>query len=131
MLGFLFLIPAFSLGGLPPLSGFWAKLILVKASLDLEAYAVAALVLAVGLLTLFSMSKIWAEAFWKPHPAGSLPASLSLGQATLLLGPIAALAMLTVGIGLWPTPLLALAQRAAEELLSPEAYVQAVLGTGR
>jgi multicomponent Na+:H+ antiporter subunit D len=131
LLAFLFLVPAFSLGGLPPLSGFWAKLALIKASLELEAYGIAAMALAVGLLTLFSMSKIWTEAFWKPQPGGSSPAALSPGEATLLLAPIAALATLTIGIGLWPTPLLALAERAAEELLSPEAYVHAVLGAGR
>jgi multicomponent Na+:H+ antiporter subunit D len=30
----LFFIPAFSLAGFPPLSGFWAKMILIKASID-------------------------------------------------------------------------------------------------
>jgi hypothetical protein len=38
LLGVLFLIPAFSLAGFPPLSGFWAKYVLVKAALDAEAY---------------------------------------------------------------------------------------------
>jgi formate hydrogenlyase subunit 3/multisubunit Na+/H+ antiporter MnhD subunit len=30
----LFFIPAFSLAGFPPLSGFWAKMILIRASLE-------------------------------------------------------------------------------------------------
>ena len=34
MLGLLFLIPAFSLAGIPPLSGFWAKFVLIKAGLE-------------------------------------------------------------------------------------------------
>ena len=33
-LALLFLVPAFSLAGIPPLSGFWGKLVLVKAGLD-------------------------------------------------------------------------------------------------
>jgi hypothetical protein len=70
LLGVLFLIPAFSLAGFPPLSGFWAKYVLVKASLDAEAYWIAAVALVVGLLTIYSMTKIWGYAFWKPHPAG-------------------------------------------------------------
>ena len=36
LLAVLFLIPAFSLAGFPPLSGFWAKYLLVKASLEVE-----------------------------------------------------------------------------------------------
>ncbi|MCS6854874.1 MAG: Na+/H+ antiporter subunit D, partial [Elioraea sp.] len=34
-LGVLFFIPAFSLAGFPPLSGFWAKLVLVRAALEI------------------------------------------------------------------------------------------------
>ena len=48
-LAVLFFIPAFSLAGIPPLSGFWAKLLLIKASLDAQQYLIAFVVLAVGL----------------------------------------------------------------------------------
>ena len=41
-LALLFLVPAFSLAGIPPLSGFWGKLVLVKAGLDSGHYAVTA-----------------------------------------------------------------------------------------
>src|SRR5690606_9459111 len=68
LLAVLFLVPALSLAGIPPLSGFFAKLSLVKAGLNAEQYAIAGTALVVGLLTLFSMTKIWAEAFWKPMP---------------------------------------------------------------
>ncbi|MEL6317062.1 MAG: Na+/H+ antiporter subunit D, partial [Pseudomonadota bacterium] len=108
MLAVLFLIPAFSLAGFPPLSGFWAKYLLVKASLDVEAWIVAASALIVGALTIYSMTKIWAEAFWKPHPAGAergLGALAPAERAALIL-PIAALAALTVTIGLAPEPFL-------------------------
>ncbi len=58
LLSLLFLIPALSLAGIPPLSGFWAKFIVVQASLEAEAWWVAFAALAVGLITLFSMTKI-------------------------------------------------------------------------
>ena len=45
----LFLLPALSLAGVPPLSGFWAKLLLVQATLDAGRYGLAFAVLAVGL----------------------------------------------------------------------------------
>ncbi|MEL6977423.1 MAG: Na+/H+ antiporter subunit D [Pseudomonadota bacterium] len=131
LLSVLFLIPAFSLAGFPPLSGFWAKYLLVKASLDVEAWIVAAAALIVGALTIYSMTKIWAEAFWKPHPAGVEPglAALAPAERAALVAPIAALAGLTVVIGLAPEPFLQFAERSANQLLSPEAYITAVLGS--
>ncbi len=126
-LGVLFLIPALSLAGIPPLSGFWAKLTLIVAGLDTGQYAIVAVALGVSLLTLFSMTKIWGEVFWKPAPArAALPAS-QVGLAGMIL-PIAVLALLTLSIGLLAEPLLALSTAAAEQLLNPAAYIQTVLG---
>ncbi len=133
LLAVLFLIPAFSLAGFPPLSGFWAKFILVKASLEAESYAIAATALVVGLLTIFSMTKIWGEAFWKPHPDGDAAATqggLTSRQKWQLMGPIAGLAALTVIIGLFAAPFLDYAIVSAEELMDPAPYVRAVLGGG-
>lgn len=131
LLALLFLIPAFSLAGFPPLSGFWAKFLLIKASLDIGAYVIAGVGLAVGLLTIYSMTKIWGEAFWKPHPEGGHPelAVLDRRAQLALLLPVAGLALLTVAIGLFPAPFLELAERSAAQLLNPTAYLQAVLGT--
>jgi multicomponent Na+:H+ antiporter subunit D len=130
LLALLFLIPAFSLAGFPPLSGFWAKYVLVKASLDLGAWVVAGVALAVGLLTIYSMTKIWGEAFWKPHPDGRDPRLATLPPAArrALLAPVAALAFLTCVIGFFPAPFVALAERSAAQLLDPAAYVAAILG---
>jgi multicomponent Na+:H+ antiporter subunit D len=130
LLGFLFLIPAFSLAGFPPLSGFWAKYVLVKASMDIELWIVAFVALAVGLMTIYSMTKIWGQAFWKPHPTGAVPTlgSLPSGTRMALILPIAALAAMTVAIGLFPEPFVQVAERAAAELLDPSDYIAAVLG---
>jgi multicomponent Na+:H+ antiporter subunit D len=133
-LGVLFLIPALSLAGIPPLSGFFAKLGLVQAGLATEQYAIVATSLAVSLFTIFSMTKIWAEAFWKPLPPGSvspvaLPGGQRLGLGLLLL-PIVVLAGLTVLIGLAAEPIFQLAVRASEQLLEPTEYIQAVLVSG-
>ncbi len=127
-LSVLFLIPALSLAGMPPLSGFWAKLALIQAGLAIRAYVIVGVALVVSLLTLFSMTKIWSEVFWKPAPE-PLPCKPNRrsGQLALLL-PIVGLAVLTVSIGLTVEPLWALATRAAEQLLDPAAYVGAVLG---
>ncbi|SMX23277.1 Na+/H+ antiporter subunit D [Boseongicola aestuarii] len=130
LLAVLFLVPAFSLAGFPPLSGFWAKFILVKATLEDGRGFVAFIALAVGALTIFSMTKIWAEAFWSPHPDNQEPklSTLSKGERRALLMPIAGLAVLTCIIGLFPEPFVQFAEGSAAQLLDSSAYIEAVLG---
>jgi multicomponent Na+:H+ antiporter subunit D len=128
LLGVLFFIPAFSLAGFPPLSGFWAKLILVRAALEGREWWIAAAALVTGLLTIYSMTKIWGEAFWKPHPKGEDAAAPLAAVPVAMLAPIIALAACTIAIGLFAQPFWVVAERAAAELLDPAAYAAAVLG---
>jgi multicomponent Na+:H+ antiporter subunit D len=128
-LSLLFFIPAFSLAGFPPLSGFWAKLILIKASLDIQSYGIAVTALITGLLTIYSMTKIWGEAFWKPSPkTATVELTIDRGGRGYLVAPMVGLAILTLIIGLWAEPFFQFSMVTAEELLHPERYVQAVLG---
>lgn len=136
LLSVLFLVPAMSLAGLPPLSGFFAKLALVKAGLELQSYVIVAVALAVSLLTLYSMTKIWIGAFWKPAPVLADDAKETGDPGTAsdarpnvngLMVPVAAMAMVTVVIGLAAGPLFDLASRSSEQLLDSSTYVQAVL----
>jgi multicomponent Na+:H+ antiporter subunit D len=123
-LGVLFLIPALSLAGIPPLSGFWAKLLIIIASLEEQRYFIAFVAIAVGLLTVFSMVKIWMEAFWKAHPAGDEAAATP--APALLYIPIISLAAMTVFIGLNAGPFVDAALDSAEQVLNPQAYIAAV-----
>ncbi len=130
LLALLFLVPALSLAGIPPLSGFHAKLLLVRAGLDEGRWVIVGVALAVSLLTLYSMTKIWNEAFAKARPAGIPAAPIGRGALALRLAPSVALAGLTLLVGLAPGLLFVLAERAAEQLLDPRAYVAAVLRGG-
>ena len=122
-LAVLFAVPAASLAGIPPLSGFWAKLAILRAGLDAAAWWAVAAALAAGLLTLVSMVKIWNEAFWKPAPEGARPTG---PVPAAMVAPIVVLAVVTVLISLLPGPLMALAERAADGILDPAAYRAAV-----
>lgn len=133
-LAILFLIPALSLAGLPPLSGFWAKLILVRAGLEQGSYMIVATALVVGLLTLFSMTKIWSEVFWKERPdtaeirRNDRWRDLPNLSRMALMGPAVLLATLTVLIGCGAGWLFDISLQAAGQLLDPSIYIQAVLG---
>ena len=103
LIALLFFVPAFSLAGFPPLSGFWAKMIVIRSSLEAGYFLLAGVAAVVGLLTVYSMTKIWSEAFWKPQPdadpeEGAEPAPLN----GWMLAPVVAMALLTVFIGLFP-----------------------------
>ncbi|MGW8301583.1 MAG: Na+/H+ antiporter subunit D, partial [Desulfobacterales bacterium] len=84
----------------------------------------------VGLLTVYSMTKIWAEVFWKPAPVINHAAEPMTARniSAWMLAPIAALTMLTIIIGLGAEFVFRFAFQAAEELSHPEYYVHAVLG---
>ena len=125
----LFLISAFGLAGIPPLSGFWGKLTLVQAGLEVKQYGIVAVALGVSLLTLYSMTKIWAQVFWKEPPRALEETQLVRTDWVAFIAPIVLLAVLTVAIGLAFEPMLQLSMRAAEQLLYPAEYVRAVLGS--
>ncbi|MCS7052780.1 MAG: Na+/H+ antiporter subunit D [Ignavibacterium sp.] len=134
MLGLLFLIPALSLAGIPPLSGFWAKFVVIKAGLDLNQYLVVAVALIVGLLTLFSMTKIWNEVFWKDDPSGDnknvneMYESLTTTKKFMMYSPIVFLALITIIIGFYAEPFFTIANDAATQLLDSSLYINSVLG---
>ncbi len=126
----LFFVAAMSLAGVPPLSGFWPKVLLVQASLEADAFIVAAAVLVTGLLTLYSVAKVWAMSFWRSTPKRE-PAPGATGGARAAIVPVAALAGLSFLIGIWAQPVISLAQRSANELMAPSDYVVTVLGRAR
>jgi multicomponent Na+:H+ antiporter subunit D len=122
------LIPLFSLAGIPPLSGFVAKVAVVAPMLGTGQYALAAVALGVSLLTVLSMARLWEESIWKPSP---VPAPASVPQARLgaaIVAPIAFLAALTVGLTVLAGPVASLTREAAAQLLDRNAYLRAVLG---
>ena len=131
----LFLLAALSLAGIPPLSGFFSKLSLLFAAASSFNYGIAAVSLVVSLLTLFSMSKIWSEVFWKPAPepaAGHTEIDARAADqisAWRIAFPAALLVALTILIGLAAGPMLTLATVAAEQLMAPQEYTTFLLGT--
>jgi multicomponent Na+:H+ antiporter subunit D len=130
----LFALPALSLAGLPPFSGFYGKFGLVQAGLAEQRFLVVGVSLAVSVLTLFSMTKIWSNVFWgeDEQPAETLaPGGRQAMRATRLM-TVATLGLVavTVAIAVGAEPLYQLSTRAAEGLSDPSVYIDAVLGGG-
>ncbi|MEM8949135.1 MAG: Na+/H+ antiporter subunit D [Pseudomonadota bacterium] len=125
-----FLLGALALIGIPPLSGFWAKVMIIEAGIDIGATVSIAVVIAYSLLTFIPLIRIWSHAFWSPETGSSVGLDRETGrsEARLLVLPAAGLVVIILAIGLMPEPLLQVAHAAADGILEPEAYLQAVLG---
>ena len=119
----LFLVAALSLAGMPPFSGFFAKLVMMRAGLQGHQFAIVLVAVVTSFLTLLSMLKIWTYVFWgRPRRSEGHPG---------WDGPVAATALLvlaTIALGFGVQPFLRLADDAAAEIVAPSAYIQAVLG---
>ena len=114
-LAVMFSLLALSLVGIPPSSGFWGKYLIVKEGLRQGAFLWAGTALLVGGLTLYSMMKIWFEAFWKTHPVQNWQAPAGARPAPAYAG-LAIVVAMAVLAGLFPEPLLEFAAAAADAL---------------
>ena len=125
-LGVLFLLQALSLAGVPPLSGFWGKYLIVAEGLKQGAYVLVGASILASVLTMFSMLKIWNGAFW------AAPADVAIPKPTRrtrgMTWVVAGLAVVSLCIGLGVEFFTQVSLRAAESVLDQEAYARAVLG---
>jgi multicomponent Na+:H+ antiporter subunit D len=126
------LVLFFAASGLPPFSGFWPKVILVKAALDSGTWWLAGIILLTGFLTTIVFGRVFLLAYWRPQAApasGILPVAVpDIGWRASL--PLALLTALVIGFGLFPQQLLRLTQLAAADLLDPAAYLHSVFPGG-
>ncbi|HUP76896.1 MAG TPA: Na+/H+ antiporter subunit D [Acidimicrobiales bacterium] len=127
LIGMLFVVPALSLAGVPPFSGFVAKLALIDAGFALDRYVVIGVSLLVSLLTLYSMTKIWSNVFWGVVEPPPVAGSSGPGLPRLMTGATAALVAMSIGIAIAARPIYELSERAAAGLVDYRAYVDAVL----
>jgi multicomponent Na+:H+ antiporter subunit D len=97
-----------------------------------EQWAITAVSLLVSVLTLYSMTKIWAGVFWgTPEEDPPYPSAVGdhvLRAPRLMTGATVGLVGLTLGIAVLAQPLYELSERAAVDLIDPTAYVDTVLG---
>ncbi|WP_327085353.1 Na+/H+ antiporter subunit D [Nonomuraea sp. NBC_01738] len=137
----LFFLPAMNLSGIPPMSGFLAKLLLVQAGVAdgrPQALVLVAGGLLTSLLTLYAVAKTWGKAFWRaPQEAeegdgsGDGEVATTTAMPVALIGSTAALVALGLSYTLLAGPMSALATRTGAELLARTPYITAVLGEER
>jgi multicomponent Na+:H+ antiporter subunit D len=133
LLSLLIAIPLFSLVGIPPLSGFWAKIFFIEGALEVNNYMLVIAVVLGSFLTLWVIGKVWAEAFWKQSP--NLPRNvkglffheLSLQKKAGYIVPILFLSLVSLYIGFFANHIIELSDRIAADLVDPSSYIHVVL----
>src|SRR3990167_2253982 len=130
-LSIFFFICAFSLAGMPPLSGFWAKIMLISAAFISHSYLTTLLLVLTSLLTIFVMARIWQNMFLHTAetPYRCIAPVLTFNQKLSLFLPIIFLTTLIIFIGFMPNILYTLSNIAAQQILNPQGYIHAVMGS--
>lgn len=130
LLGSMFFVTAVTVAGLPPLSGFIGKVLILDAS---GTHPAAALIwgtlLLTALVVIVALARAGSAVFWRtqprshgvPAPRPGLPA---------LAGPVAILGCVAALVA-WGGTATAFAQAVGRDIANPTAYVDAVLGTGQ
>ncbi|KAA9010183.1 monovalent cation/H+ antiporter subunit D [Histidinibacterium aquaticum] len=131
----LFFASAIAMAGLPPLSGFVGKLLILDAAFDdPRVWWVWAVILSSSLVAVVGFARAGSTIFWKSHAAAETerrdpelvpPLAPPVLPVIAIGGLIAALVALTVLAG----PAQRFLSATSEQLFSPEAYVTEVMET--
>lgn len=128
-----FFVGALSLIGIPPLSGFFGKLLVFRTTGNAGALGGRGAAVALGLslfgaiLTIAYFSRAWNLGFWGTQSEGVRTATYS----PALVAVVVSLATLLLVVGIGFEPVMSAATAAAEATLDREGYVEAVLGGAR
>jgi len=123
-LGWTFLIASFALAGIPPLSGFTGKLLIVRAGFESGEYVGALVVLLSSLAVLYSAVTLFMSVFWQ-KPDAPLPKTKKHTASRFI--PAAVLVILSVLYGVGTEAVYPYVMQAVDALIHPEIYIDAVL----
>jgi multicomponent K+:H+ antiporter subunit D len=127
----LFFLAAIAMSGLPPLSGFIGKLLILDATrVGSSAAWIWGSVLATSLVVIFGFARAGTTLFWKGEEARTI-GSGAAAPRTDRVAPLAATAALLGGtalLSLFAGPITRHLDATAHQLLDTHSYVAAVLG---
>ena len=134
LIGTLFFVSAILMAGMPPLSGFLGKFLLLRAALEHPALSwVMGIVLGSGLLSMIALARSGSLLFFRPKAdeTSVAPSEASAGTFAAELTPVLGLLLLCLALTIGAGPATDFARATAEQLLQPYHYVHAVLGGGK
>jgi multicomponent K+:H+ antiporter subunit D len=127
LVGMLFFIGAIIMAGLPPVTGFIGKVLILDAAVDTDwTPYLWAVFLITSFFTLMAMSRAGSVLFWKSQDEAPEDAPFAGQKAAPIVGMFLCVLAMTVYAG----PLIEFTDAAAAQLLDKTQYITAVLGEG-
>lgn len=128
LLGWSFFISVLALAGIPPLSGFVGKILIVSGGFSKGDLVGALIVLMSSLFVLYSLMRVFINGFWG-DPSGSMKKpELKIGS---MLFPIIILVISSISYGVFSDWMNMYITQAVEVLIDPTVYIDAVLGNAQ
>jgi multicomponent Na+:H+ antiporter subunit D len=118
--GVLFLLGGMALAGIPPLNGFTSKLMIFWSGVESANYVALAVIGVASIVTLTYVIRSFVKIWFEPNPKVKEKAGDRLLAPALLI-------LLSLLLGVWAEPLVALSQWAAAWLGDPALYIAAIL----
>lgn len=124
LLGWSFFITALALAGIPPLSGFLGKILIAQGAISAQAFLLLALGFLSSFVVLYSLIRIFMNVFWGETIIDREEARpLRIG----MIVPSVLLVVLSFALGLGSEFIAPYVTNAAETLMNPQMYIEAVL----
>ncbi|PKM45419.1 MAG: monovalent cation/H+ antiporter subunit D [Gammaproteobacteria bacterium HGW-Gammaproteobacteria-1] len=125
-LGVLFFLGAVAAAGMPPLSGFLGKLLLLQSAPPSQSAWLWTIVLTGSLAGLIALSRAGSRIFWKTKGVRATGTLADLPH----IAPPALLLAASVAMTVFAAPITGYAEATATQLLAPQQYIDAVLHGG-
>lgn len=123
LIGWMFFILILALAGIPPLSGFVGKLLIIRGALDAGMLTLSLVALGSSFMVLYSLIKVFRLAFWGKEPEQER-AVVNLRSASAVA---AGLVVLIIAMGIGADAVNDYVSQARDVLVSPAQYIQAIM----
>jgi len=124
LLGTLFFVAAISVIGMPPLSGFVGKALILQAASGPQTPWIWAAILLGGLAVLTALSRSGSTIFWRMKSHVVTAPAADIWSIIAILGLI----LFSFGLMIFGNQVIAYTNALADQILHPEPYIQAVFG---
>ncbi|QJC52187.1 Na+/H+ antiporter subunit D [Paenibacillus albicereus] len=126
LVGWMFLVASLAAAGIPPLSGFGGKLLLVQGGLQAGSHLLAGISLATSLVVLYTLVRLFMRVFWGEAPAAAPAETAGTRIRAAHAASAAVLCLLVVLMGLGSEWMVQASAEAARTLATPTDYIDAV-----
>ena len=122
---------AIASAGMPPLSGFIGKLLVLDAVRDMaEVWLIWTVILVTSLVAVLGFAQAGSMVFWNLAPeTDDTPEAAPAPQPALPLVAVCAMLGVIVALSVFAGPMMGYVEATAAQLHAPDGYIAAVLGT--